>query len=101
MEQKLRPVFQSLNRPLTLLGLPRKHFFLLITFALTVFQVTGALLPALVLFIPALTALRAIDRIDPELLRIVLQSGRLAVRYDPAKEAEKGADLNARSARAA
>lgn len=101
MEVKLRPVYQSLNKPLTLLGLPRKHFFLLITFALTVYQATGTVLPALVLFVPALIALRALEHADTELLRIVMMSGRFAVRFDPAKEDVKGGERHARSARGA
>jgi len=101
MDRKLRPVYHSLNKPLTLLGVPRKHFFLLITLALTVFQVTGAALPALVLFVPALTGLRALGHVDPELIRIVMMSGNFAVRYDPAKDGRKGGGLHARSARGA
>ncbi len=101
MERKLRRVYQSLNKPLTLLGVPRKYFFLLIIFAMTVFQITGALLPALVLFVPALLGLRSLDRVDPELLRIIAMSGRFAVRYDPAKMVEKGGQVHARSSRKA
>lgn len=87
MDRYFSPVYQSLNKPLTLLGIDRKWFFLLISISVAVFNLSGALLPAIVLFFPLFFGLRMVARIDPQVLRIVLTSGRLASRYDPAKHA--------------
>jgi len=90
VERAFRPVYRSLNKPLMLCGVHRKHFFLLVTLGLVLFQLTGALLPAIVLFVPCLIGLRTFARADSEFLRILWMSARFAVRYDPAKAAKGG-----------
>lgn len=85
MDRQLNPVYQALNKPLTLLGIDRRWFFLLISISVAVFNLSGALLPAIALFFPLFFGLRMAARIDAQILRIVFTSGRLAARYDPAK----------------
>ena len=85
MSHTINPVFRSLNRRLLLLGVERKLFFCLISFALAFFELSNALAPALILFVTLLVSARLAGRADPELLRIVLNTRRFAARYDPAK----------------
>jgi type IV secretory pathway VirB3-like protein len=105
MGYKITPVYQALNEPRTLLGIERGPFFLLVTVSVAVFNFSGALLPAILIFIPLFLGLRLFGRSDPQLLRIVMMSGSFATRYDPAKRApakvEKGGRVHARSASAA
>jgi type IV secretory pathway TrbD component len=94
MKPTINPVFRSLNRPLLLLGLDRRLLFFLLTSAVAIFELSGALAPALVLFIALWTAARFATQKDTQALRIVLNSRRFSARYDPAKRAtpdEKGA----------
>lgn len=80
-----RPVYRSLNKLLTIWGVERKLFFFILTVAFALFQLSNALLPALVLFVVLWFCARAATRLDPQLMRIVLNSGRFCERYDPAK----------------
>jgi type IV secretory pathway TrbD component len=85
MSHTINPVFRSLNRPLLLLGVDRRLFFLLLSSALAVFNLSGALAPALILFAALWTAARLATRKDPHFLQIVVNTRRFAARYDPAK----------------
>ena len=84
-DMKSRPVYRSLNKLLTIWGVERKLFFFILTVAFALFQLSNALLPAMVLFAVLWLCARAATRVDPQLLRIVLNSGRFCERYDPAK----------------
>jgi type IV secretory pathway VirB3-like protein len=90
VEKDLHPVYHSLNKQLTILGVERKLFFLLLVVSIAIFELSGALVPAFVFFIPLFFGLRIITRVDPKLLRIVLTSERFAARYDPAKSDSNG-----------
>jgi len=85
MPHVIKPVYQSLNKPRTLLGVERKLFFLILVVAVVMFNLFGALIPALALFVILWLAAKAATESDPQILRIVLSSHRLAARYDPAK----------------
>lgn len=78
-------VYRSLNKPLTLMGVERGLFFFLLTASAALFNLSGALLPALGLFVTLALSARAVTSHDPKFLRIVANSNRFAARYDPAK----------------
>jgi type IV secretory pathway VirB3-like protein len=87
-------VFRSLNRPLTLLSVDRKITFAVLSFSLGFFELSGALVPALILFVALWTGARLAQQKDPKFLQIVLNTRRFSARYDPAKWSpteEKGA----------
>jgi type IV secretory pathway TrbD component len=81
----INPVFRSLNRELLLFGVERKLFFFLLSSSFAFFNLSGALAPALVLFVALWAGARLARRADPQFLRIALNSRRWRARYDPAK----------------
>lgn len=85
MEQTVNPVFRALNRPLLVLGVERKLFFLLLTTSFALFVVVSALLPSLILFVLLWCGAKLARSIDPQFFQIALNSRRQTGRYDPAK----------------
>lgn len=79
-----RPVYRTLNKPMTLLGVERRLFFFLLLACFLLFHLTEALLPALLPFGVLWTCAKAATQYDPQILRIVVNSSRFGVRYDPA-----------------
>lgn len=79
-----RPVFRSLNKPMTLLGVERRLFFFILVVSFSLFHLSSALLPALALFGVLWVFARAATQADPQLLRILLNSSKFVARYDPA-----------------
>src|SRR5205085_9730318 len=80
-----RPVYRSIHRPLTVCGVDRRLFFLALlvgaaTFNLFYSFLAGCLLFAVIYGFAWMTATR-----DPQMLQILLRSGRLRARYDAAK----------------
>jgi type IV secretory pathway TrbD component len=86
------PVYRSLNKPLTLLGVERKLFFLILVASFVLFHLTEALLSSVVVFGVLWVLARAITQADPQLLRVLLTSNRFDARYDPMLM-EKGGHL--------
>ena len=84
MKNKTNQAYPSLNWPLTILGVERKLFFFLITISAALFIAFDAALPAIALFVVFYSLARIGQAADPQLLRIFMNSGRFAVRYDPA-----------------
>ena len=85
-----RPVYRTLNKPMTLLGVERKLFFFILVVSFLLFHLTEALVPALVLFGVLWAFARAATQTDPQILRILINSNRFGTRYDPAlKEGDK------------
>jgi type IV secretory pathway VirB3-like protein len=78
------PVFRAINKPLTVAGVERRVFGLVLiasSLVLTAFGMTGALLTFVVLFVVA----RWTTRRDPQFPRILVASRRFATLYDPEK----------------
>jgi len=92
---KVRPVYPALNTPMTLMGVERRMFFFILTMALVLYHLSGALSPALLLFAILWFLAKGATIHDPKLLRILLNSSRIGVRYDPALW-EKGRRWNGR-----
>lgn len=85
-----RPVYRTLNKPMTLLGVERRLFFFIVVVSFLLFHLTAALVPAVVLFGVLWACARAATQTDPQILRILINSNRFGTRYDPAlKEGNK------------
>ena len=86
------PVYRSLNRPLTILGVERGLFFLSAIVGGATFNFFGSLAGGLLMFICLFVAARWATVNDPQLLRILLNSARLRAQYDPGKRAVSGGE---------
>lgn len=78
-------VYRSINKPLTILGAERRLFFLALVMAGATFNFFGNLLAAILMYIALYAAARWVTAADPEMLRILLNSSRFKVRYDPCR----------------
>lgn len=75
----------TLSRPLTVLGVERRWFFLTLTFALAIFQTLRSIVTAALVF-GTLYGLGLIAwRRDPAMLLIVRAAANGRARYDPGK----------------
>ena len=82
-----RLVYRALHRPLTVCGVDRRLFFLALLVGAATFNLFYSLLAGALLFgVLYACALWSTKR-DPQLLQILLQSGRYRTRYDAAKPA--------------
>jgi type IV secretory pathway TrbD component len=79
------PVFRSLNRPLTILGAERKLFFFALVLGACVFNLLNTLAGAMGMFFALYLFARWATRTDPQILRLLLNSRRIRVQYDPMK----------------
>ena len=79
------PVYKSMNKPLTILGAERRLFFLAAVLGGATFNFFGSLMGGLLMFGGLFLAARWATATDPEILRILLNSARFRIHYDPAK----------------
>jgi type IV secretory pathway TrbD component len=79
------PVFRSLNKPLTILGVERRLFFLAAIAGAATFNLFGSLLGGLLMFAVLYLLARWATATDPQILRILFNSSRFKAQYDPAK----------------
>ena len=86
-EPTFHPVYRSINRPLTIWGAERRLFFLALVMGGATFNLFGSLLGGLLMFLSLYLFARWATVTDPQVLRILLNSSKLKVRYDPAKRA--------------
>ena len=86
-EARRNPIYQSLNRPLTILGVERRLFFFAMLVGAGTFNFFGSLLGGLLMFASLFMAARLVTARDPQLLRILLNASKFKSRYDPAKRA--------------
>ena len=84
-EGRMNPIYRSLNRPLTILGVERKLFFFSMLVGAGVFNFFGSLLGGLLMFAVLFLAARMATTNDPQLLRILINASKFKSRYDPAK----------------
>ena len=85
MERRRNPVFRALNAPLTLLGAERKLFFLALVMGAAVFNLLHTLLGGMLMFGLLYWFARWATKTDPEILRLLLNSSKTRVQYDPMK----------------
>lgn len=85
MERRVHPVYRSLHKPLTVLGVERGMLFTVAVLSGAVFNLMGSLLAAVVIFLAGYVAARIATKTDPRILTILFRSDRLKARYDAAK----------------
>ena len=84
-EPAFHPVYRSLNRPLAILGVERRLFFLALVMGGATFNFFSSLLTGLLMFVALFVFGRWATLADPQILRILLNSSKFRSRYDPAK----------------
>jgi type IV secretory pathway TrbD component len=84
-QPKSRPVYKSVNRPLTVLGAERRLFFLALVMGAAAFNFFGSLMTGLLMFAALYALARWMTATDPQILRILLNSSRSRAQYDPGK----------------
>jgi type IV secretory pathway TrbD component len=85
MERRINPTHKAINKPLTILGAERKLFFVALVMGAAAFNLFGSLLAGLLLFVSLFLMAQWATRTDPQILRILLNSGKFRSEYDPAK----------------
>lgn len=83
--RRLNPVYRTINKPLTILGAERRLFFAALVLGAAVFNLFGSFISGLVMFAALLVPARWATRSDPQVLRILLNSGKFRKQYDPLK----------------
>ena len=84
-EAKLNRVSRSINKPLTIWGVDRRLFFLAAIVGAATFNLFASLLSGLVMFVALYFLARWATSVDPQLLRILLNSAKFRREYDPAR----------------
>jgi type IV secretory pathway TrbD component len=84
-ETLFHPVFRALNRPLTIWGAERQLFFLAAVMGAATFNFFSSLAGGVLMFLLLFLGARWATASDAQILRILLNSARLRLRYDPAK----------------
>lgn len=84
-EPNIHAVYRSINRPLTIWGAERRLFFLAMVMGAATFNFFGSLLSGLVMFTSLYLFARWATKTDPQVLRVLLNSGRFRAQYDPAQ----------------
>lgn len=84
----MHPVYKSINKPLTIWSAERSLFFLALVMGGATFNCFGSLLSGIVMFGPVYWFARWATVTDPQILRILLNSSKFRVRYDPGKRVE-------------
>ncbi len=82
-----RPVFKSVNKPLTIWGVERRLFFVALIMGAATFTSFSSLFSGIVMFVMLFFCAQRATVTDPQILRIVLNSSRFRHQYDPAKRA--------------
>ena len=85
MERRINSTHKAINKPLTILGAERKLFFVALVMGAAAFNLFSSLLGGFLLFASLFVMAQWATRTDPQILRILLNSGKLRSEYDPAK----------------
>ena len=80
------PVFKSLHKPLTYMGIERKLFFFVCVGAVGCFNLFDSLLAGFVVFLGGSIFGYWVTNEDPAFLLILARSERFKARYDAAKQ---------------
>ncbi len=83
--RRVNPVYKAMNRPLTILGAERRLFFAALVLGGAVFNLFGSLFSGIGMFAVLLIPAQWATRNDPQLLRILFNSGKFRKQYDPLK----------------
>ena len=79
------PVYRSLHRPLTVCGVDRRLFFLALLVGAATFNLFYSFLAGCLLFSVVYAFAWVSTAREPQMLQILLRSGRSRARYDAAK----------------
>src|SRR5436305_15047330 len=88
-ERRIKATHKTINKPLTILGVERKLFFVALIMGAATFNLFGSLLGGLLIFGSLLLMAQWATRTDPQILRILLNSSKFRREYDPAKYGEQ------------
>ena len=80
-----RQVYRSLHRPLTVCGVDRRLFFLALLVGAAAFNLFYSFMAGCLLFVALYAFAWGSTTRDPQMLQILLRSGRGRGRYDAAK----------------
>jgi type IV secretory pathway TrbD component len=83
------PVHRSINKLLTIWGVERQLFFLAAIMGAATFNFFGSLSGGLLMFVSLFVTARWATAKDSQLPRILLNSARFRVQYDPAKRTDE------------
>jgi len=78
-------VYKSMNKPLTIAGAERRLFLVALMMGGATFNLFGSLIGGLAMFSILYLFACWTTATDPQMLRILLNSSRLRVQYDPGK----------------
>jgi len=81
---QIHSVYRSINKPLIILGVERRLFFLALLMGSATFNYFGSLIGGLLMFAVLFVLARWSTASDPQMLRILLNSAKFKARYDPA-----------------
>jgi type IV secretory pathway VirB3-like protein len=84
-EPRFHPVYRSLNKPLAILGVERRLFFVTLILAAAMLNFFASLRAALLVFAAFYCLARWASVTDEQILHILLNSSRFRLRYDPSK----------------
>ena len=87
---EFRPVYRALHRPLTVCGVDRRLFFLALLVGAAAFNLFYRLIAGCLLFVALYGVAWWSTTHDPQMLQILLRSGRLRVRFDAAQHGGHG-----------
>jgi len=83
---EFRPVYRALHRPLTLLGVDRRLFFLALLVGAASFNLFYSFLAGCLLFAVLYAFAWWSTARDPQMLQILLRSGSARTRYDASQQ---------------
>jgi len=78
-------VYKGVNKPLLIWGVERRLFFLSLIIGAGTFNFFGSLIGGVVMFVVLYLLARWSTAIDPQMLRIVINSTKFRPTYDPLK----------------
>ena len=83
--RRINTVYRTLHRPLTIMGVERKLFFLAMCMGAATFNMLSSLLGGILMFALLYFFARWATSTDPQILRFLLTSPKLRTQYDPSK----------------
>ena len=78
-------VYRSINKPLTIWGVDRGLFFLALIMGGATFNFFNSLFGGVIMFVSLFIFARWATATDPQILRVLLNSSKFKLRYDPGK----------------
>jgi type IV secretory pathway TrbD component len=85
-EPNLNRVSKSINKPLTIWGAERRLFFLAVVMGAATFNFFASLVSGLLMFGALYVFARWATAVDPQILKILLNSSKFHKHYDPARQ---------------